>query len=216
MAKYNIYEEMEDQKKRGVLLVITGPTCAGKDAIIEELKKKNKNLVRLVTTNSRPKRPWEKEGYDYYFVTREEFEKMIANDEFFEWVEYRGHYRGGRKKHVEEALRSGKDVAWRIDTRGVKNIKEKVLKMVKDPTSPIKHVAFVFVTPPDLETLERRLEKRGTESPEEKKQSLNLAKWELEQFDDSDYLVVNVDGKLDEAVEKVRMIIEAERLRIRK
>lgn len=216
MAKYSIYEEMRDQKKRGVLLVLTGPTCAGKDVLIEALKKKNPNLVRLVTTNSRPKRPEEKEGYDYYFVSREEFEKMIANDEFFEWVEYRGHYHGGRKKHVEEALKSGKDVVWRIDVRGVKNIKEKVLSMVADPKSPIKHVAFVFLTAPNLETLQGRMEKRGTETIEEKNQSLGLAKWELEQFDDSDYLVVNVDGKLDEAVEKVRMIMEVERLRIRK
>jgi len=216
MSKHSIYEEMENQKKRGVLLVLTGPTCAGKDVLIEALKKENSNLVRLVTTNSRPRRSEEKEGYDYYFVSRQDFEKMIANDEFFEWVEYRGNYRGGRKKHVEEALSSGHDIVWRIDTKGVKNIKEKVLRMVKDPNSSIKHVVFVFLAAPNLETLKGRIEKRGTESLEEEKQSLNLAKWEIEQFDDSDYLVVNVDGKLDEAVEKVRMIIETERLRIQK
>lgn len=216
MLKFSIYEEMADQKKRGVLLVLTGPTCAGKDVLIEGLRKKNTNLVRLVTTNSRPKRLEEKEGYDYYFVTKEEFEKMIATDEFFEWVEYRGNYRGGRKKHVEEALKSGHDVVWRIDTKGVKNIKKKVQDMIADPNSPIKHVAFIFLTAPDILTLKRRIEKRGTESMEEEKQSLNLAKWEVEQFDDSDYLVVNIDGKLNEAVEKVSMIIEAERLRTRK
>src|SRR4030042_6340920 len=95
------------EDKKGVLLVISGPTCVGKDTVIRELQKKNKKLKRLVTTNSRPKRQDEKEGIDYYFISKDEFEKLIAEDAFFEWVEYRGHYRGGQKKHVKEALVSG-------------------------------------------------------------------------------------------------------------
>jgi len=212
----NIFDEITDQKKRGVLLVLTGPTCAGKDALIEELLKKNTNLIRLVTTTSRPPRPEEKQGHDYYFVEREQFEELIAKEAFVEWVEYRGHYKGGQKQHVEQALSSGKDVVWRIDVRGVKNIKSTVKKMINDPNSPVNHVAFVFLTAPDLNTLEKRIIKRGTESEKEITISLNLAKWEFAQFEDSDYLVVNEDGKLDQAVVKAQSIIEASRLKISK
>jgi len=216
MPKYTIFDEIEDQKKRGILLVLTGPTCAGKDVLIEKLRKTNPNLIRLVTTTSRPKRPEEVEGHDYHFISRGQFEELIAKEEFVEWVEYRGHYKGGRKKHVEQALQSGKDVVWRIDVRGVKNIKETVKKMIEDPSSPVNHVVWVFLTAPDLATLEKRIKERGTETEQETKVSLNLAKWEFVQFEDSDYLVVNTDSHLDSAVEKVRMIMETKRLQIRK
>lgn len=212
----DIFDEIKDQQKRGVLLVLTGPTCAGKDVLITALQKINPNLIRLVTTTSRPKRPDEAEGKDYHFVTRNQFEKLIAQEAFIEWVEYRGHYKGGQKKHVEKALASSKDVVWRIDVKGVKNIKGTVKKMIKDPNSPLNHVVFVFLTAPDLKTLENRIKKRGTENKKEAEISLNLAKWEFAQYHDSDYLVVNKDGRLKEAVRKVHMIMEAERLRIRK
>jgi len=213
---FNIFDEIKDQKKRGVLLVLTGPTCAGKDVLIEKLLKINPNLIRLVTTTSRPKRADERHGHDYHFVSRGQFEELIAQEAFVEWVEYRGHYKGGQKKHVEQALSSGKDVVWRIDVKGVKNIKGTVKKMIADPNSPVNHVVFVFLTAPDLETLARRIKKRGTETPKEAEISLNLAKWEFAQYHDSDFLVVNRNGKLDEAVKKAQAIIEAERLKIRK
>ena len=200
--------EVEAQKKRGVLIILTGPTAAGKDTVMKALLQKRTNLIRMVTTNSRPLREGEAEGTDYHFVSREDFEKLISEDAFVEWVEYLGHYKGGQKKHLEEALASGKDVIWRIDVRGVKNIRTIIEEMVEDPESSVQSAVFVFLAPPDLETLERRMKARGSENEQVWAQGLNLAKWELEQFDDCDYLVVNEDEKLEDAIKAVESIIE--------
>lgn len=205
---------METEEKRGVLLVITGPTCAGKDTVMKELLRREKNLVRLVTTNSRPKRPGEKEGVDYYFVNRKDFERKIAEAEFLEWVDYLGHYKGTEKKNLFRALSSGRDVVWRIDVRGVKNIKAKILEMVGDPSSPLSGAIFVFLVPPDLDTLKRRMEKRATEGEKVQMASLDLARWELRQVEDSDYSVLNEDGKIEKTVDDVLEILGRTRKKI--
>ncbi|MEA3355302.1 MAG: guanylate kinase [Patescibacteria group bacterium] len=184
----------------GVLLVLSGPTCSGKDVVMRRLLKRNKKMQRLVTTNSRTKRPDEVEGTDYYFVLRKEFEKLIAEEAFFEWVEYRGEYRGGQIKHVKKALESGNDVIWRIDVRGVKNIYKKVKKMV--PAS-----VFVMLSSP-LEVLKSRSELRKTEEPEWENWSMNRAKWELKQGADFDKVVINKEGELNKTVEEMEKIIE--------
>ncbi|MEK7165340.1 MAG: guanylate kinase [Patescibacteria group bacterium] len=211
MATRPITEEIAEQKKRGVLIILTGPTAAGKDTVMKKLLEKRPTLIRMVTTNSRPMREGEVEGTDYHFVSREDFEKLIADDAFVEWVEYLGHYKGGQKKHLEEALASGKDVVWRIDVRGVKNIRSRVEEMVEDPDSPVQAAVFIFLAPPELETLEKRMRTRGAENEKVWIEGLNLAKWELAQYDDCDYLVLNEDGKLDDAVTAVEAIIEATR-----
>lgn len=216
MATDRILDEIEKQKKRGVLLVLTGPTAVGKDTIMHILLKNNPKLVRLVTTTSRPMRQGEVEGQDYHFISREEFEKMVSNNKLLEWVEYLEHYKGGQKRHVEEALSFGQDVVWRIDVRGVKNIKEKVMQMVSDPSSPVSAVAIVFLAPPDLATLKKRMEKRATEDNIVQEAGLSLARWEMDQYDDSEYLVVNEEDKEEEAAKKIEAIMEAERVRIRK
>jgi guanylate kinase len=205
--KTKLDSEIEKQKKRGILIVISGPTCAGKDSVVRELVKDNKNAIRLVTTNSRPKRPDEKEGVDYYFISRQEFEEKINKGDFFEWVEYRGDYRGTQKKHIEEALKSGKDVLWRIDVRGVKNINQKVKK-------EYPYSAFIFLAE-DLQVLENRMKKRATEKQKWQEWSLQRAVWEMNQYRDFDYVVLNEEGKLNEAVKNIKMIIEAERRRVR-
>lgn len=202
----SILKEFAAQEKRRILVVVSGPTCAGKDAVVRELLKGNKNIVRLVTTNSRPKRADEKEGVDYHFVSKKEFERLIAKEAFFEWVEYRGDYRGGQKKHVKEALDSGKDVVWRIDVRGVKNIYKKVKK-------EIPHSVFVFLGE-SLAVLEERMKKRATERKRWQDWSTSRAKWELAQFRDFDYVVRNREGKLKETVGIIEGIVEAERRRL--
>ena len=197
----------EDVKKKNVLIVISGPTCAGKDSVMRTLLEQDKNIVRLVTTNSRDKRPDEKEGVDYYFVSREEFEKLIIDDAFFEWVEYRGDFRGTQKKHVQQALATGKDVIWRIDVRGVKNIYEKVKKEI--PNS-----IFIFLGE-ELSILEERMKKRASEDKTWRDWSISRAVWELKQHKDFDYVVWNKEDHLSKTVEIVRMIIEAEKRRVR-
>lgn len=204
----SILKEFSDQEKRRILVIISGPTCAGKDAAVRELLKRNKSMARLVTTNSRAKRPEEREGVDYYFVSKKEFERLIAEEAFFEWVEYRGDYRGGQKRHVREALESGKDVVWRIDVRGVKNIYGKVKK-------EIPHAVFIFLGE-QLEVLERRMNKRATEEKRWQDWSTSRAKWELAQFRDFDYVVPNRQGKLKRTVEIVEAIIEAKRREVKK
>ena len=185
--------------EKGVLLILSGPTCAGKDEVMRLLLKRNKNMQRLVTTNSRVKRADEQEGVDYYFVNRQEFEELIAKGAFFEWVEYRGEYRGGQVKHVKQALKSGKDVVWRIDVRGVKNIYKKVKQMV--PRS-----VFVMLSSP-VKVLKLRAAKRKTEADKWQAWSMNRAKWELDQKEDFDYVVENKQGRLMEAVEAVEKIM---------
>lgn len=208
--------EIKKQKKRGVLLVLTGPTAVGKDTIMQLLLKRNFKLVRLVTTTSRPKRHNEIEGTDYYFVERPDFEKLMSEGAFLEWVDYLGHYKGTQMKHLTKALATGHDVIWRIDVRGVKNIKQRVTEMVKDPEFPACIPAFVFLTVPNLDILKSRMEKRATETEQVQQQGLDLAKWEMDQYDDSDYLVVNEEDKEEETAEKIEKIMEGERLKILK
>lgn len=199
--------ELARQKKRGVLLVLSGPSGVGKDTIMLELLKRYPNMEKLVTTNSRPKRDDEKDGFDYHFVSREEFEKLIAEEAFFEWVEYRGHYRGGQKKHVQEALDSGKDVIWRIDVRGVMNIRDKVKAM-------FPHSVFVLLAVNDLLILKKRMEERASETQGDLEWSMDMAMWEQRQWHHFDYVVENEEGKLAEAVERVTRIVDATRMRV--
>jgi len=203
-----VLKELEEQKKRNLLVVISGPTCSGKDTVMKALLERNSNMTRLVTTNSRPKRPGEREGVDYYFVSQEEFERLIGEGAFFEWVEYRGSYRGTQKRHVKEALASGKDVIWRIDVRGVKNIAEKVRK-------EIKRVVFIFLVE-ELEVLKKRMERRATEDPRWRNWSVDRALWEMDQYQEFDYVVRNAEGKLEETVKMIEAIVTAEKLRVRR
>ncbi len=203
----DVMVELDRQRKRGVLLVLSGPSGVGKDTVMLRLLEKYPKMEKLVTTNSRPKRSDERDGYDYHFVTREEFEKLIAEEAFFEWVEYRGHYRGGQKKHVQQALDSGKDVIWRIDVRGVKNIREKVKEM-------FPHSAFVLLAVRDLDTLKKRMEERASESQEGLAWSMDMALWEQRQWHDFDYVVENENGNLDSTVDRVAKIVEVTRMKV--
>lgn len=203
----DVVVELARQEKRGVLLILSGPSGVGKDTVMLKLLEKYPKMEKLVTTNSRPKRDEEKDGFDYHFVSREEFEKLIAEEAFFEWVEYRGHYRGGQKKHVQEALDSGKDVIWRIDVRGVMNIRTKVKEV-------FPHSALVLLAVDDLEILKRRMDERASETKEELDWSVDIAVWEQRQWNHFDYVVKNEDGKLNETVELVAKIVEVTRMKV--
>lgn len=203
----DVVVELNRQKRRGVLLVLSGPSGVGKDTVMLKLLEKYPKMEKLVTTNSRPKRDEEKDGFDYHFVSREEFEKLIAEEAFFEWVEYRGHYRGGQTKHVQEALDSGKDVIWRIDVRGVMNIKAKVKQM-------FPHSVFVLLAVDDMKILKHRMDARASETKEDLDWSVDIAVWEQRQWNHFDYVVKNEENKLDEAVETVAKIVEVTRLKV--
>lgn len=203
----DVEEELFLQQKRGVLLVLIGPTAVGKDTVIELLLKSNDKFSRLVTTNSRPVRVGEIDGHDYHFVSNEEFEKLIESNSLLEWVKYRGYYRGGQKRHVEAALTSGKDVIWRIDVKGAKAVKKKILEF-------FPHTVFVYLSVNNLDTLKSRMLKRGSESESEIKWSLKQAAWEQKQWRRFDYVVANEENKLQETVDIISKIVEVTRHKV--
>ncbi len=201
-----IYEEIKAQKNRSVLIILTGPTGAGKDTVLNHLLHRHPTITKIITTTSRPMREIESEGNPYHFITREEFEKMIGLHAFYEWVEFRSDLYGTQKKTIENALKSGHDVVWKIEAKGVKNIKQKIKENY--PRS-----VLLFLTAPSIHMMYERIEKDSGNNLHHRWNE-PLVKWEMEQYDDSEYLVVNEDGKLDETVKKIEAIIESKRQEI--
>ncbi|HBT38761.1 MAG: Guanylate kinase [Thermotoga sp. 50_1627] len=185
----------------GVLYVISGPSGVGKTSIIEGVMKRVNNLVFSVSCTTRPKRPGEIEGRDYFFVDEETFIRMMKEDEFLEWAIVHGYYYGTPRKFVEEQLRSNVNVLLDIDVQGAMT----VMKKVKD-------AVFIFVAPPSFDELKKRLLKRGTERQEDMIKRLEDAKKELEQIPKFQYLIVNVD--LQESIDQLTSIIVAEQLKV--
>lgn len=204
--KRSIEEELKEQKRRGVFLVLTGPTGSGKDAALGVLQQKLPQAHRVITTTSRGLRPGESEGNPYHFISRNDFEQKIAAHAFFEWVEFRGNLYGTENLEIEETFHSGKDVILKIETKGVKNIKEKI--KAQFPRS-----VFVFLTASSLEILEERIQndEKGIQTD---RWNSSLAAWEMEQYDDCEYLLINDNGNLEKTATKLWAIIETKRLEI--
>ncbi len=187
---------------KGSLIVISGPTCAGKGTICKELLKVNNNLWRSISYTSRPKRGNEIDGVDYYFVTKEEFEEKIKNDDMLEYakVHYNDYY-GTPREHIKEKLEKGYDVILEIDIQGAIQIKEKV-----------KDAIFIFILAPSMEEIKNRLIKRGFENNEQMIERFKTAYREINELTKYNYVVVNDD--LNEAVNKVNSIIISEKCRV--
>ncbi|MXY44828.1 MAG: guanylate kinase [Dehalococcoidia bacterium] len=185
-----------------LLVVISGPSGVGKDAVLERMKASNVPYYFAVTATARPKRENEVDGVDYLFISRDEFQEMIVNDELLEWAEVYGNLYGVPKSPVREALARGQDVILKIDVQGGDNIRRLVPGAV-----------YVFLAPPDMRELERRLTQRRTESSETLKVRLETAAREMEEAAKYDYVVVNRTGQIDEAVEEINEIIRHERAR---
>lgn len=181
------------------LFVISGLSGAGKDSVIEELKKKNLDFNWVVTTTTRGMRPGESEGYPYHFVSKEKFEEMIKNNEFIEWAMVYDNYYGSQKKDIEELLKSEKPVILKIDYQGAKTIKNKFPESV-----------VIFIIPPSIKILEKRLRNRGQDSEEVIKRRLAEAEKELATLNQWDYVVTNEEGELEKTAEKIGEIIKKE------
>ncbi len=188
------------KNKKGQLLVISGPSGVGKGTILAAVMEKNKNISFSVSATTRNPRPGEVNGEHYYFVKKEEFFEMVDSKEMLEYAEYSGNYYGTPKKAVEKKLAEGFDVALDIDIQGAFQIME-----------IFPDALFVFIVPPTIEELSRRLAKRGTEDAESVAKRLDAAKNELKQADKFNYIVVN--NALDEAIANVEAIIAAGRCR---
>ncbi len=179
--------------KRGILIVISGFSGAGKGTIMKELIQKYDYFLSVSATTRKP-REGEIEGKDYYFHTVEEFQQMIDNGELIEWAEYVGNYYGTPKKHVEEQLAEGKDVLLEIEMQGGMLVKEQ-----------FPEALLIFISPPSAKVLKERLTGRGTEPPDEIEKRLLRAVEEVKYMKDYDYIIVNDD--LEESVQKVNDLI---------
>lgn len=189
-------------QKKGSLLVISGPTCAGKGTICKELLKINKNIWPSISYTSRPIRPTETNGIEYYFVTKQEFEEKIKNGDMLEYaqVHYNDYY-GTPKDKIKEKLDEGYDVLLEIDIQGAIQIKEK-----------IKEAIFIFILAPTMEEIKNRLIKRGCENEEQMIERFKTAYKEINELTKYNYVVVNDD--LQTAVNKVNSIIISEKCRV--
>jgi len=187
-----------------MLIVISGPSGSGKGTIIKEVMKKIPDLIYSVSYTTRPKREGEIEGKDYFFISKDEFEKLINEDFFIEWAKVYDYYYGTGKEFVLNNLNDNKDVILEIEIQGAKKIREIYDK---------KNVIFIFIAPPDFKELEKRImnRKRG-ETEEEIKKRMNFAKKEIEESKNYDYIIIN--DNINKAVKKIVNIINKERRKI--
>ncbi|MFS5574923.1 guanylate kinase [Streptococcus agalactiae] len=188
--------------ERGLLIVFSGPSGVGKGTVRQEIfSAPDHKFDYSVSMTTRPQRPGEVDGVDYFFRTREEFEALIKEGQMLEYAEYVGNYYGTPLSYVNETLDKGIDVFLEIEVQGALQVKSKVPDGV-----------FIFLTPPDLEELEERLVGRGTDSPEVIAQRIERAKEEIALMREYDYAVVNDQVSL--AAERVKRVIEAEHYRV--
>lgn len=188
--------------ERGLLIVFSGPSGVGKGTVRQEIfSTPDHKFDYSVSMTTRPQRPGEVDGVDYFFRTREEFEALIKEGQMLEYAEYAGNYYGTPLSYVNETLDKGIDVFLEIEVQGALQVKSKVPDGV-----------FIFLTPPDLEELEERLVGRGTDSPEVIAQRIERAKEEIALMREYDYAVVNDQVSL--AAERVKRVIEAEHYRV--
>ena len=185
----------------GLLIVVSGPSGAGKDTICNRVIEDSDNIWLSVSMTSRNPRGNEKEGKNYFFVTKEEFEQKIKDGKLLEYTNYNGNYYGTPKDKLEVYLNRGIDVILVLDINGAINIKKLVPSAL-----------FIFIMPPDMETLKKRLIARKTESKEKVIARFTEAYNEINSYSKYNYVVVN--DKIENAVGKVKAIIQAEKCRV--
>lgn len=185
-----------------LLIVVSGPSGVGKDAVLSRMRQMNLPCHFTVTATTRSMRVGERDGVDYFFTERSEFQRMIDDNELLEWAEVYGNYYGVPKNQVRTALDSGLDVLIKPDVQGAATIRE----LVPD-------ALLIFLAPPDMAELESRLRERMTESEQALTIRLGTAKAEMEEQSKFDYVVINHSGRIDETVERIEAIISRERSR---
>lgn len=185
----------------GLLIVVSGPSGAGKDTICNKVIEDSDNIWLSVSMTSRNPRGNEKEGKNYFFVTKEEFEQKIKGGRLLEYTNYNGNYYGTPRDKLEDYLNRGIDVILVLDINGAINIKKLVPSAL-----------FIFIMPPDMETLKKRLIARKTESKEKVIARFTEAYNEINSYNKYNYVVVN--DKIENAVSKVKAIIQAEKCRV--
>lgn len=187
---------------RGLLIVLSGPSGVGKGTVRAAVFANNQfQYVYSVSATTRAQRPGEVDGKDYYFVSREEFETMIQNEDLLEYAEYVGNYYGTPIQKIEENLAAGHDVFLEIEVQGAMKVKERMPEGI-----------FIFLAPPNLEELESRITGRGTDAAHVIQERMATAKEEIELMQHYDYVVVN--DQVQHAVDKINAIIQSEHLKV--
>jgi guanylate kinase len=188
----------------GLVFVLSGPSGVGKSTLIEALKRDNFPITHCVTATTRPQRPGEVHGVHYFFLTDAQYDARLAADEFLEHTVVHNLYRYGIPLDcVRDGLRAGKDLIMAPDVSGARTVRQK-----------LPNVITIFLLPPSLDQLPPRLAARGTESPEERRIRFETAKQEIQLVNEFDYVVINHQDRLPEALEDLKAIITAERLRV--
>ncbi len=185
-----------------LLIVLSGPSGVGKDAIVQRLKELQLSFHFVVTATSRDPRPGEQDGVDYHFISREKFEEMIAQDELIEYAQVYNQYKGIPKFEVRNALASGKDVIMRLDVQGAARIKQLCDSAV-----------LIFLIPESEESWLNRFRARKTEDEASLALRMKTARDEIQCLNYFDYIVVNPQNKMDEAAQNIMAIIKAEHSR---
>lgn len=189
--------------QKGLFILISGPSGTGKTSVIKALCENDPTLAFSISATTRPPRSDEIDGVDYHFLDQTEFEDLIQSDGFLEWVKYGEHYYGTLKSTIESTVENGKDLILEIDVHGAKKIRNLGIRYTS-----------IFLLPPSLASLEKRLRNRKTESDSELQQRLLTAQSEFAYISGYNYCIVNPDHNVEKAVTQIRHIISAERCRI--
>ena len=192
-----------DAARRGLLIILSSPSGAGKSTLAARLRAWDPTLNFSVSATTRAPRPGEEHGREYYFHSREEFQDMVAKGDMLEHAEVFGNYYGSPKGPVEEAINAGRDVLFDIDWQGGQQVRASVLG---------KHVLSIFILPPSIPELERRLFARAQDSKEVIDGRMSKSRDEISHWPEYDYVLVNED--LDETEARLKTIVAAERLRL--
>ena len=183
---------------RGLLIILSGPSGCGKDTLLKLLRLQNPNIQLSISATTRPKREYEEDGKDYQFVSRDDFENLLTRNEVLEYTKYCDHYYSTPKKPIYDWMNEGRDVVLEIEVDGAAQVRSKCTEAIS-----------IFIMPPSLEELEKRLRLRGSDSEESIAKRLSKANFEMRQAYHYDYVIVN--DVIDEAVDNIRSIIRAEK-----
>jgi guanylate kinase len=189
-------------EKHPLFIVISGPSGVGKDSVLQGLKSRDLKLHFVVTATNRPPRPGEQEGVDYFFVTTDAFIDMIESDELIEYARVYNDYKGVPKAQLRDAFGSGKDVIMRVDVQGASTLRDKY---------PAALLIYLNASEADLLA---RLQARGADDVDALRLRVAMARREINQLPDFDYIVENAEGKLDETIDSIIAIIRAEHFRV--
>jgi len=189
-------------EKHPLLIVISGPSGVGKDSVVQGLKTRDLRLHFVVTATNRPPRPGEQEGIDYFFVSTDAFIEMIEADELIEYAQVYNDYKGVPKAQLRDAFESGLDVIMRVDVQGASTLRQKYADAV-----------LIYLTASETDLLSR-LKVRGADDVDALRLRVAMARKEINRLPDFDYLVENAEGKLEQTIDSIAAIIQAEHQKV--